>query len=93
MDAVRALAVKMEEEDRSEVAHYMATILQKLANMNELFLGEKVAPLAVLPVCLKPEVGVHYMVSFGVHWTAAQISSAARIETSCGVVRCFCFTA
>lgn len=44
MASLRALAIAMEEEDRSEVASYVATVLQKLANMNELLLGEKVSP-------------------------------------------------
>lgn len=43
MASLRALAMMMEEEDRSEVASYVAMVLQKLANMNELFLGERVS--------------------------------------------------
>lgn len=39
---IRRLAVAMEEEDRAEVARYVAMVLQKLANMNELFMGERV---------------------------------------------------
>lgn len=42
MDGVRALAVELEEEDRHEIGGYVAMVLQKLANMNELFLGERV---------------------------------------------------
>lgn len=42
MDGMRALALSLEEEDREELGGYVALVLQKLANMNELFLGEKV---------------------------------------------------
>lgn len=42
MDGVRALAVALEGEDRGELGGYVAIVLQKLANMNELFLGERV---------------------------------------------------
>lgn len=42
MDGIRAVAIALEKEDRRELGRYVATILQKLANMNELFLGERV---------------------------------------------------
>lgn len=42
MDGMRALTISLEEEDREELGGYVALVLQKLANMNELFLGEKV---------------------------------------------------
>lgn len=42
MGGIRALAIALEREDRRELGRYVATILQKLANMNELFLGERV---------------------------------------------------
>ena len=42
MDGMRALAISLEEEDREDLGGYVALVLQKLANMNELFLGEKV---------------------------------------------------
>lgn len=48
MEGVRALAVALEEEDRHEIGGYVATVLQKLANMNELFLGERVRRTAAI---------------------------------------------
>ena len=47
MDGMRALAISLEEEDREELGGYVALVLQKLANMNGLFLGEKVPRRAV----------------------------------------------
>lgn len=43
MDTLRSLAVSLEEEDRADLGGYIAVVLQKLANMNELFLGERVS--------------------------------------------------
>lgn len=43
MDGLRSLAISLEEEDRADLGGYIAVVLQKLANMNELFLGEKVS--------------------------------------------------
>lgn len=45
MAAIRRLAVAMEGEDRAEVANYVAMVLQELASMNELFVGERVSDL------------------------------------------------
>lgn len=42
MDGLRSLAISLEEEDRADLGGYIAVVLQKLANMNELFLGERV---------------------------------------------------
>lgn len=42
LDGLRALAISLEEEDRAELGGYIAVVLQKLANMNELFLGTRV---------------------------------------------------
>lgn len=42
MEGIRALALSFEGEDREELGDYLAMVLQKLANMNELFLGERV---------------------------------------------------
>lgn len=42
MDSLRSLAISLEEEDRADLGGYIAVVLQKLANMNELFLGERV---------------------------------------------------
>lgn len=42
MDELRSLAISLEEEDRADLGGYIAVVLQKLANMNELFLGERV---------------------------------------------------
>lgn len=42
MAEIRRLTVAMEGEDRHEVATYVAMVLQKLADMNQLFLGERV---------------------------------------------------
>lgn len=43
MDTLRSLAISLEEEDRADLGGYIAVVLQKLANMNELFLGERVS--------------------------------------------------
>ena len=42
MDSLRSLAISLEEEDRADLGGYIAVVLQKLANMNEL-LGERVS--------------------------------------------------
>lgn len=42
IDGLRSLAISLEEEDRVELGGYIAVVLQKLANMNELFLGARV---------------------------------------------------
>lgn len=42
MESLRSLAISLEEEDRGDLGGYIAVVLQKLANMNELFLGERV---------------------------------------------------
>lgn len=43
MEGMRSLAIDLEEEDRQELGCYIAMVLQKLANMNELFLGGRVS--------------------------------------------------
>lgn len=43
MNTLRSLAISLEEEDRADLGGYIAVVLQKLANMNELFLGERVS--------------------------------------------------
>ncbi len=47
MDGLRSLAISLEEEDRAELGGYIAVVLQKLANMNELFLGARVRALGL----------------------------------------------
>lgn len=43
MDDLRSFAMSLEEKDRADLGGYIAVVLQKLANMNELFLGERVS--------------------------------------------------
>eukprot|EP00904_Undaria_pinnatifida_P013363 jgi/Undpi1/9157/HiC_scaffold_26.g11615.m1 len=58
MDGMRALAISLEEEDREDLGGYVALVLQKLANMNELFLGEKARKDTVFHSSSRPSMSV-----------------------------------
>ncbi|CAM9805442.1 unnamed protein product [Ascophyllum nodosum] len=58
MDGIRALAIALEDKDRRELSRYVAMILQKLANMNELFLGERARKDTVFHSASMPLVAV-----------------------------------
>ncbi|CAM9380939.1 unnamed protein product [Ectocarpus sp. 12 AP-2014] len=58
MDELRSLAISLEEEDRADLGGYIAVVLQKLANMNELFLGERGRKKSVFHSATMPSVAV-----------------------------------
>ncbi|CAM9395662.1 unnamed protein product [Scytosiphon promiscuus] len=58
MDSLRSLAISLEDEDRADLGGYIAVVLQKLANMNELFLGERGRHKSVFHSASMPSVAV-----------------------------------
>ncbi|CAM9429897.1 unnamed protein product [Pylaiella littoralis] len=58
MDDLRSFAMSLEEKDRADLGGYIAVVLQKLANMNELFLGERGRKKTVFHSASMPTVAV-----------------------------------